>query len=57
MSIEKVARIAEDHGIEYRITGEKIELLEVYTINGEPGEEWKDATRWTLKDLLWWLGY
>ena len=57
MSIGMIDKIARLHGVETRVIGNTVAVLETGTINGEPSSRWLDASSWTGAQLYEWLGY
>lgn len=45
------------HGVFYKTTGETLLVLDEYTREGLYYCEWVNATNWTTKDALRFLGY
>ena len=57
MNFKTLAKILDNHCINYKIENGRFYAEEVYTINGVAGAEWKDFTNITMRALRDWLGY
>ena len=57
MSKPFIERILDAHNIEHRDDDGRIIAVEVYTVNGVPGEDPIDVTDWSFDRLYSWLGY
>lgn len=56
MTIAKIARLLTNHGVPYKIVGERI-LVDSMIGGTELFEITEDVTDWSLRKLLDWLGY
>ena len=56
MTITKIARLLTNHGVPYKIVGERI-LADSMIGGTELFEITEDVTGWSLRKLLDWLGY
>jgi hypothetical protein len=57
LSNETILTIAEAHGVSARLNRGRVELLEEAAFNGEWERIWRNASGWTVRDLMAWLGY
>lgn len=57
LSASSIANLAKAHGINVREVGERVELLEQVARGGRWEDHWVNATGWTIRDLMDWLGY
>lgn len=56
MTITKIARLLANHGVPYKIAGERI-LADSMIAGTGLFEITEDVTDWSLRKLLDWLGY
>lgn len=57
MTIEKLTRILEKHGIKYEVISNKVMVEDEYTINGVLHTDTLDMTDISPEQLYDWLGY
>ena len=59
MSTKEKAAVLRQHHVEYRKQDGRLWALEVIydRDQGRNVSQWVDVTHWSMRRLLWWLGY